>query len=239
MHEEYRAIVDAGLLLQIDDPRLVTQYIARPDLSVEECRRWARRARRGAEPRAARHPRGARALPHLLQHQHGPARPRHGAEGHRRRDPEDQGRRLLVRGGQPAPRARVAGLGGREAARGQGADPRRRSRQSTVLVEHPELVAQRIVRFASVVGPRERHRRRRLRLRDVRRLDGDPPDRSPGRSSPRWSRARGWRVGVCGVSSEVSGYRGQVTGVRVLPCNLSPNPLSPRRCGMVKAAPSG
>ena len=28
MREEYKAIVDAGFLLQIDDPRLVTHYIA-------------------------------------------------------------------------------------------------------------------------------------------------------------------------------------------------------------------
>jgi hypothetical protein len=41
MHEEYRAIVEAGLLLQIDDPRLVTYYIASPTSTVAECRRWA------------------------------------------------------------------------------------------------------------------------------------------------------------------------------------------------------
>jgi methionine synthase II (cobalamin-independent) len=29
MHEEYKAIVDAGFLVQIDDPRLVTYYIKR------------------------------------------------------------------------------------------------------------------------------------------------------------------------------------------------------------------
>ena len=41
MHEEYKAIVDAGLILQIDDPRLLTYYISRPDLSVTDCREWA------------------------------------------------------------------------------------------------------------------------------------------------------------------------------------------------------
>ena len=39
--EEYRAIVDAGFVLQIDDPRLVTYYMMNPDKSVEDCRRWA------------------------------------------------------------------------------------------------------------------------------------------------------------------------------------------------------
>jgi 5-methyltetrahydropteroyltriglutamate--homocysteine methyltransferase len=42
MHEEYKAIVDAGFLLQIDDPRLVTYYMMRPDLSLTEIRKWAR-----------------------------------------------------------------------------------------------------------------------------------------------------------------------------------------------------
>ena len=41
MREEYRAIVDAGFLLQIDDPFLVTYYITRPELNFAECRKWA------------------------------------------------------------------------------------------------------------------------------------------------------------------------------------------------------
>ncbi len=42
MHHEYKAIVDSGLILQIDDPRLLTYYISRPDLTIEDCRNWAR-----------------------------------------------------------------------------------------------------------------------------------------------------------------------------------------------------
>ncbi len=41
LREEYRAIVDAGFILQIDDPRLVTYYMMNPDKSIEDCRRWA------------------------------------------------------------------------------------------------------------------------------------------------------------------------------------------------------
>ena len=41
MHEEYQTIVDAGFLLQIDDPRLLTYYVSNPELTVEDCRRWA------------------------------------------------------------------------------------------------------------------------------------------------------------------------------------------------------
>ncbi len=42
MHEEYRAIVEAGFILQVDDPRVVTQY-GNPDPapSIEEYRRFA------------------------------------------------------------------------------------------------------------------------------------------------------------------------------------------------------
>lgn len=43
MREEYKAIVDAGLILQIDDPRLVTYYNVTPEASIEDCRRWAAR----------------------------------------------------------------------------------------------------------------------------------------------------------------------------------------------------
>jgi 5-methyltetrahydropteroyltriglutamate--homocysteine methyltransferase len=38
MHVEYQAIVDAGFTLVIDDPRLATHYDRHPDISVEECR---------------------------------------------------------------------------------------------------------------------------------------------------------------------------------------------------------
>src|ERR1700722_4640963 len=41
LHEEYKAITDAGLLLQIDDPRLVTQYVIDATMSLEDCRKWA------------------------------------------------------------------------------------------------------------------------------------------------------------------------------------------------------
>lgn len=41
MRVEYKAIIDAGFLLQIDDPRLVTYWMMRPELSLEDCRKWA------------------------------------------------------------------------------------------------------------------------------------------------------------------------------------------------------
>lgn len=41
LNVEYRAIVDAGFLVQIDDPRLINYYVKNPQLSVEDCRKWA------------------------------------------------------------------------------------------------------------------------------------------------------------------------------------------------------
>ena len=41
MREEYQAIIGAGFLLQIDDPRLAMHYMLNPQKSIEECRKWA------------------------------------------------------------------------------------------------------------------------------------------------------------------------------------------------------
>jgi 5-methyltetrahydropteroyltriglutamate--homocysteine methyltransferase len=41
LHEEYRAIIDAGLVLQVDDPLLASYYVMHPEASIEDCRKWA------------------------------------------------------------------------------------------------------------------------------------------------------------------------------------------------------
>ena len=41
LHEEYQAIVDAGFVLQVDDPQLVTHWMRCPELSLVDYRRWA------------------------------------------------------------------------------------------------------------------------------------------------------------------------------------------------------
>jgi len=40
LREEYRAIIDAGLVLQVDDPLLASYYVMHPEASVEDCRKW-------------------------------------------------------------------------------------------------------------------------------------------------------------------------------------------------------
>jgi 5-methyltetrahydropteroyltriglutamate--homocysteine methyltransferase len=41
LKEEYRAIIEAGLVLQVDDPLLASYYVMHPEASVEDCRKWA------------------------------------------------------------------------------------------------------------------------------------------------------------------------------------------------------
>ena len=152
--EEYKAIVDAGFLLQIDDPRLVCHYNLQPGLSVAQCRTWA-------EPRIE-------ALNHALR-DIAPEKIRFhtcyginmGPRVHDMELKDIVDLILKVRAG---------------AYSFEAANPRHEHEwkvwesvklpddkslipgvisHSTVLVEHPELVAERIVRFAKVIG-RER-----------------------------------------------------------------------------------
>ncbi len=154
MREEYKAIVDAGFLLQIDDPFLVTYYITRPDLSVADCRKWAELRVEALNAAIAGIPADRIRFHTCYSVNMGPrihdmelkdiidiilkvraggytfeaANPRHEHEW------EEWKRAKL-----PDDKVLLPGV----------------ITQSTVLVEHPELVAQRIRRFADVVG-RER-----------------------------------------------------------------------------------
>jgi 5-methyltetrahydropteroyltriglutamate--homocysteine methyltransferase len=154
MREEYKAIVDAGFLLQIDDPFLVTYYITRPDLSIAEVRKWAELRVEALNAAIAGIPADKIRFHTCYSVNMGPrvhdmqlkdiidiilkvraggysfeaANPRHEHEW------EEWKRAKL-----PDDKVLLPGV----------------ITQSTVLVEHPELVAQRIVRFADVVG-RER-----------------------------------------------------------------------------------
>jgi 5-methyltetrahydropteroyltriglutamate--homocysteine methyltransferase len=151
MHEEYKAIVDAGFLLQIDDPRLVTYYILSPDSTVAECRRWAQ-----VRVEALNH--ALRGIPRERVRFHTCYSINMGPRVHDMQLADIVDVLLAVRAG---------------AYSFEAANPRHEHEwrvwkdvklpdgavlvpgvvtQSTVLVEHPELVAERIVRFAGVVG---------------------------------------------------------------------------------------
>ncbi len=151
MHEEYQAIVDAGLILQVDDPRLLTYYISRPDLEVEDCRRWANQrveilnhALRGIPPDRVRfhtcyginigprvHEMNLKDIVDIMlkvnagAYSFEAANPRHEHEW-----------KVWQEVKLPEGKTIIPGV----------------ISHSTPLVEHPELVSQRLQRFASAVG---------------------------------------------------------------------------------------
>ena len=154
LHEEYAAIANSGLILQIDDPRLVTQYILDASMTVRDYREWAEvrvaalnQALRGIPPEQIRFhtcyslecgPRTTDlelkdVVDILLKVQAGAysfeaANPRHEHEWKVWRDVKIPDDKILIPGVVT---------------------------NSNVLVEHPELVCDRILRFVDIVG-RER-----------------------------------------------------------------------------------
>src|SRR5258705_12841291 len=151
MRTEYQAIIDAGFLLQIDDPRLVTYYILHPDESVADCRKWAQmrvealnHALRGIPTGKIRYHTcyginmGPRVhdmelkdiIDIILKIRAGAisfeaSNPRHEHEWKVWKDAKLPDGTILIPGVIT---------------------------HSTVLVEHPELVAQRLAKYADVVG---------------------------------------------------------------------------------------
>jgi 5-methyltetrahydropteroyltriglutamate--homocysteine methyltransferase len=154
LRQEYLAIIEAGFMLQIDDPRLAMHYMLSPDETVDQTRAWARRriealnhALRDIPSERVRHHTcyginmGPRTSDFELAHfadlivtiragyySFEMANPRHEHEW-----------RVWETVKLPEGKVLVPGC----------------ITQASVVVEHPELVAQRIVRLAGVVG-RER-----------------------------------------------------------------------------------
>ncbi len=118
MREEYRAIVDAGLILQLDDPSTATGWdMINPEPTVEEYKKFAMVRIEAlnhatARPAARPHP-----LSPLLGQLARPAHHRHPDARHRRSDAGGQCRCLFVRGRQCPARARMEGVAGRQTPR--------------------------------------------------------------------------------------------------------------------------
>ena len=151
LREEYKAIVDAGFILQIDDPRLVSYYMMNPHLSVADCRKWAAQrveaineSIRGIPPEKVRfhtcysidvgpriHEMDLKDIVDIIlkinagAYSFEAANPRHEHEYH-----------VFERVKLPAGKILIPGV----------------ISHTTNLVEHPELVAERILRFANLVG---------------------------------------------------------------------------------------
>jgi 5-methyltetrahydropteroyltriglutamate--homocysteine methyltransferase len=151
MREEYEAIVAAGFMLQVDDPRIAMHYMLHPEKSVAECVKWAQvrvealnHALRNVPSDRVRHhtcyginmgPRvNDMEFRHLVDlvltikadyYSFEAANPRHEHEW-----------RVWEGVKLPPGKAIMPGV----------------VSHTTVIVEHPELVAQRILRFAGLVG---------------------------------------------------------------------------------------
>jgi 5-methyltetrahydropteroyltriglutamate--homocysteine methyltransferase len=151
MHEEYKAITDAGVVVQVDDPDLATAWQMFPDMTVEDYRKYA-----ALRIEAQNH--ALRGIPESLVRfhmcwgsQHGPHRDdiplRHiidmvlkvNAEcysieaGNPRHEHEW---RVFEEVKLPEEKSLMPGVIG----------------HSTDIIEHPELVAERLVRYAGLVG---------------------------------------------------------------------------------------
>ncbi len=152
MRTEYEAIVDSGFSVQIDDPRMAMTYMLDAGMSVEQLKRWAAKrveavnhALRNIPPERIRHHTcyginmGPRTndieMRHLVQlilsvranyYSFEFANPRHEHE-------------WTIWSGAKLPEEKVLMPGV--------------ITHASVLVEHPELVAQRIKTFADIVGP--------------------------------------------------------------------------------------
>ncbi len=151
MHEEYKAIVDAGLLLQIDDPRLLTYYISQPSLSVEDCRRWA-------EIRVEALNHALRGIPEDRVRFHTCYGINIGPRVHEMNLSDIVDIMLKVRAGaylfeagNPRHEHEWTVWKDVQVPEGKSLIPGVIS-HSTPLVEHPQLIAQRLIRFADVVG---------------------------------------------------------------------------------------
>ena len=152
---EYRAIVDAGFVLQIDDPGLgETWDMLDPGAAARGLPADAGAKPRGAQSRAGGHPRGPRAVSPLLGQLARPARPRPRTARHRRPHAPGQGAELFGRGGDTPALVRVACVEDVKLPEGKILIPGVIA-HTTAVVEHPETIAERIMNFASSIG-RER-----------------------------------------------------------------------------------
>ena len=152
LREEYKAIVDAGLYVQIDDAYIPFMYdVIVPPGTMADYKAWAQLRDRRAEPRPRGHPRGPRPLPRLLGHVERPAHGRHPPEGRPRPHVPGEGE-ARTRSRTPTRATSTSGGYGRtRAARREDPAPGVIS-HATNVVEHPELVAERIERIARLVG---------------------------------------------------------------------------------------
>ncbi len=205
MRDEYKQIIDAGFLVQLDDARNAVTYDRMvPPASFEDYRRWLAKQVDIINRAIAGFARRPHPLPRLLGFVAGSACQRRAAEGHRRSDPQDKSGRLRHRGRQSAPRARMERVEERQAWRRAGAHPRRHQPR------HQRGRASRAGRRAhcspgETGRPRERHRRHRLRFRAGAVPPPRPPDDPMGETRGARGRRPSCEQGTLGLRCGLTG----------------------------------
>jgi 5-methyltetrahydropteroyltriglutamate--homocysteine methyltransferase len=151
MREEYKAIVAAGFLVQIDDPQLVTHYMVNPTATIEQCRKWAQ-----MHVEALNH--ALKGIPREKIRYHTCYGINMGPRVHDMEVKDIVDIVLKVNAGafsfeaaNPRHEHEWTVWGAAKIPDGAVLIPGVIS-HSTVLVEHPELIAQRIARYAAIVG---------------------------------------------------------------------------------------
>ena len=152
MREEYKAIVDAGIVLQIDDPSLPDNWdMINPEPPLQEFKKFER-VRIEALNHALRGlPRGPHPLPYLLGQLARPAYHRYSAPRYRRPGLSVNAGAYSVEAGNVRHEHEWRVWQDVELADGKLLIPGVVS-HATNIVEHPQVVADRIVRYAQVVG---------------------------------------------------------------------------------------
>ena len=206
LKEEYKAIVDAGFILQLDDAYLAHEYDRLRGLTMDE-----REAHKYAERCVDLTNYALSGIPEDKVRYHvcwGSWNAPHTTDPPLRTlvrsDPEGEGAGLFAGKRQPAARARMDGVEGCQAAGRQ--DPHSRHR-------HPFDQRRRTSRTGGVADQefrqrrraRERHRRHRLRLLAKLQHRALSSVRAVGQAEARWSRARAWHRRSCGEASACGG----------------------------------
>ena len=165
MHTEYKMIIDAGFLVQLDDARAAVSYDRTvPPKSLKDYRAWLAKQVEVTNHAIAGLPREKNPLSRLLGQLAGAAHVRRAAQGHRRPRAQGARRRLFDRARQSAARARMAAVGAPQAAQGHGADSRRD--QPRHQYRRASGAGRRTDRAPCAAGRTgERDRQHRLRLR--------------------------------------------------------------------------
>ena len=184
MNEEYRAIAESGVVLQLDEPAIATNWQTSPDMDVPDYRRWLELRIEALNIALKGIAGGPRAHPHVLGQLHHPhtqdiplenildliLKVNVGAYSLEASNPRhDHDWQVWKKMKLPDGKILIPGVIG----------------HYTDMIEHPRLVADRLVKYANVVG-----KENVIAGVDCGLGTRVGTESSCGPSSPRWLKAR-------------------------------------------------